>query len=80
MDRATAIVGTMIERGSLAAVVTAWRRPERVLANVLWTLGVLVPVLGLVVWAIAGDAPPPSRWTDRAPPAREWDLPPRGGL
>lgn len=60
-------------------VVRIWREHGRSIAGRLfWSLVTLVPVVGLVAWAVWRDPPPPNGPTDRSPPG-EWDtLPPSG--
>jgi hypothetical protein len=76
VDKAIIVVGALVEVGSIAAVVSLWRGPGRVLPKLLWTLVTLVAFFGILAYAVWHDPPPPSDPIDR-PPERDWDVPPR---
>ncbi len=65
----------------IVAVVFAvglWRGPGRIVSKVLWTGVLVVPVFGLIAFAVWHDTPPPSDPTDRTR-GGDWDLPPPPG-
>ncbi len=58
----------VLELVALVLAHRVWREPGRSLAaRVLWTVVTLVPVLGLLAYALLRDPPPPSDPTDRRP-------------
>jgi hypothetical protein len=56
------------EAVSLACLVSLWRGDGRAIAKLLWSLFVLVPLLGPIGFAVWHDPPPPSDPLDRPPP------------
>jgi hypothetical protein len=75
-NQAIIVVGVLVEVASIAAVVSLWRGPGKIVTKLLWTVGTLVPFFGIVAYAAWHDPPPPSDPIDR-PPGRDWDVPPR---
>ena len=70
------VVLAVLEFVAVAAVVGIWREKMRSrVAKVIWTLITLVPVVGLLAYAVWRDPPPPNDPTDR-PPERGWDTGP----
>jgi hypothetical protein len=58
------------------AVVRIWRDPRRSRTRrAFWTAITLVPLVGLIAYALLCDPPPPNGPTDR-PPGRDWDIEP----
>lgn len=66
------VVLALLELVAVFAVVGIWREKRRApMAKLIWTLITLVPVVGLLAYALWRDPPPPSGPTDR-PPRRDW--------
>jgi hypothetical protein len=73
-DAAAFVLLAALELVALVAAVRIWREKGRSrTARLAWMLVTLVPVVGLVIYAVLHDPPPPNGPTDR-PPKRNWDL------
>jgi hypothetical protein len=67
MELTGIVAGGVLEVGALALAVGLWRGRERVILKVLWTVVLLVPLFGIIAYAVLHDPPPPSGPTDRPP-------------
>ncbi len=73
-DAAAFVLLGALELVAVVAAVRIWREKGRSRTSRLaWILLTLVPVVGLIAYAVLHDPPPPNGPTDR-PPRRGWDL------
>lgn len=73
-DSAALLLLAALEIVAVLAAVRIWRETGRSrAARLAWMAITLVPVLGLIAYALLHDPPPPNGPTDR-PPKRSWDL------
>jgi hypothetical protein len=73
-NEAALVLLIALELVAILAVVRIWREHGRSLAAQLaWSVITLVPVIGLIAYAVLRDPPPPNGPTDR-PPKRSWDI------
>jgi formate-dependent nitrite reductase membrane component NrfD len=73
-DAAAFVLLGALELVAIVAAVRIWRQKGRSrLARLAWILLTLIPVIGLVLYAVLHDPPPPNGPTDR-PPKRSWDI------
>jgi hypothetical protein len=72
-NEAAFVVLVALELVAIWTVVRIWREKGRPrLARLAWTVITLVPVFGLIAYAVWCDPPPPNGPTDR-PSGRSWD-------
>lgn len=63
-----------LELVAILAAVRIWQAKGRSrAARLAWSVITLVPVVGLIAYAVLYDPPPPNGPTDR-PPKRSWDI------
>ncbi len=67
-----------LEIVSVVFAVALWRGRGRVPSKVLWTGVLVMPVFGLIAFAVWHETPSPSDPLDR-PPGGGWDVPPPPG-
>jgi hypothetical protein len=73
-DGAAIVLLGVVELVAIVAATRIWREKGRSrTARLAWMLVTLVPVVGLVLYAVFHDPPPPNGPTDR-PPGRYWGL------
>jgi hypothetical protein len=73
-DGAALVLLGALELVAIVAATRIWREKGRSrTTRIAWMLVTLVPVVGLVLYAVLHDPPPPNGPTDR-PPKRNWDL------
>lgn len=58
MDTPTLILGAILELVALVAMVRLWmRRPLRIVSSALWSVVLLVPFFGLVIYFFLREKP-----------------------
>lgn len=58
MDTPTLIVGAILELVALVVIVRLWtRRPLRIVSSVCWSVVLLVPFFGLVIYFFLREKP-----------------------
>lgn len=73
-NEAALVLLIALELVAVLAVVRIWRGQGRSrAARLAWSVITLVPVVGLIAYAVLCDPPPPNGPTDR-PPKRSWDI------
>jgi bacteriorhodopsin len=67
----------VLELFAVVAVLRIWRERGRSTGHRLaWTLVTLIPVFGLIAFAVLRDPPPPNGPTDRPAKRAWWDYDP----
>lgn len=73
-NEAALVLLVAVELVAILAVVRIWRQQGRSRASRLaWSLITLIPLVGIIAYAVLYDPPPPHGPTDR-PPKKSWDI------